>query len=258
MLFAGGALTGAYGQGDLASVEDIDIFWGIEQSHSIYQAGYEAFDDGTVDTGNPSGSNHLRTGLIIGQIAATKLLTHWDPTATDGSEIPRYVLLGPVNIAPYGVAAAGQRAMRLLAGGRLLADQLVMPGSAARGISGHAYEHVLVSAFKDRFIMNRTQSYARPGGIRNLIANTTLTAEDNGLHIENNGATGAVTVTLPTAARGMEFSFFKSVNQTFTVAGVITDTTGTAQTSQAITQATGKRYVARNVAGTVRWCETAL
>lgn len=258
MLFSAGAMTGAYGQGELAEVEDQDIFWGIEQAHSIYNAGYETFDDETVDSGNPSGSNHIRSGLILGQVKATNLWKHWDPTAADGSEVPVGVLLGPVNIAPYGVALDGQRAMRIMRGGRLLCDKLIIPGQASRGISGNAWEHVLVNALEKRFILNRTMNYDGPAGIRNIAANTTLTAADSGIYIENTGATGTVTITLPTAVRGLEYSVFKSVNQTLNVAGVITDTSGTAQTSVAITLGTGSKFVARNVGGTIRFCQTSL
>lgn len=259
MLFNGAATTGAYGQSDLGSVEDQDLFWGIEPAHSIYHIGYETLASTTVDSGNPDGTNHLRSGLVLGQITASKLLTHWDPTATDGSEVPRYILMTPTNIAPYGTAASGQHPMRILSGGRLFSDKIIVPGSASRGITqSSAWQWVLANALSQRFILDRTLKFDRPGGIQNVTANRTLTAAETGGHFENTGATGGVTVTLPTAVRGLEFSFFRSTAQTFTISGVITDTSGTSQTSIALSSTIGYRFVARNVAGTIRWVATAL
>lgn len=258
MLTSAGAMTGAYGLADLATVEDIDILFGINEDHVIFQRGFEALDDETRDSGNPSGGTHLRSGLILGVVKATNLYKHWDPTATDGTEIPQFILLGPVNIAPYGVAADGQRAMRILAAGHLLIDQVIIPGQAARGVSGNAYEYMLIEALRERFTIGATRPYRLRKGVRNVIADVTLTIADNNLHFENTGATGSVTVTMPTAVRNASISFFKSTNQTFTVAGVLTDSAGSAQTSIAITLGTGFRFVGRNVGGTVRWVATSL
>lgn len=243
------------GPTEVAVVEDIDALWGLEPNHWVWSAGYAVFDSGARDAQNPSGvTTNLRYGLMLGQIASSGLLTHWNPAATNGAENFFGILMHPMSVAPYGTAIAGNVGVRILRAGRLLLDRVLIPGEATRGLEGKALEYVAVRQLQDNFLLNRTLQYLHKD--RNVVADVTITRDAHNTRYTNLGATGAVTVTLPTAVEGLVFEFVKLTNQTFTVAGTLTDAAGTSQTSIAVTTGLGLRFVVRSVAGTLRYVAT--
>lgn len=217
--------TGAYmvpGQ-TAESLTFENTFWVDRYERQIWES--VLLSGAARDSGNTT-TTVLRTGLLLGKIAATNKLVEWTPTAIDGSQFI------------FGVLAMGINAQRLgtnqdrwlgqvMVGGAVKASKLLIPGQASVGISGNALEHLIRAQMQSRFLFDDKWE-PNSIGWRNVQAHTadyTVTEAENNTLFTNRGATGTVIFTLPTAAeKGLHYGFYSAAAQ------IITVTAGTADT----------------------------
>lgn len=160
----------------------------------------------TVDSANTP-TTQLRPGLVLGQITATGYYTQYDPTATDGSQIPIGILVENVNMLdPTGTATVKY--------GKALVSGFVKTAS----LQANFDEFARVSLAR-RLVYD---DFRQPGGPLKPVAKTadyTVVAADNYTHFFTLGASGAVVFTLPaiTGSRGYRFRFSNVVDQNMTV-----------------------------------------
>ena len=108
--------------------DEKQIWWGNDVLQVEDQLA--AIDSTAQDTGNTPVTT-LRAGLIMGQIASTKLWKQYDPAATDGTEVARGALKTSLSML-NNLAVAEQKQSFILIIGLLKADQLIGLDSAAR------------------------------------------------------------------------------------------------------------------------------
>lgn len=189
------------------------IVWGGNQSRVLYDMdcvlGSAAVDAGSTPT------TVLRPGLILGRKTSDKLLYQYDPTATDGTEVPVGVLLNGLSMLDYTGAAEKKDAgaMGVVVAAAVKAANLTIKGTA---LVGHTYEYVarmLMKAFTfddDRPGLFQDSSFSRQYA---KTANYTVVAADTGKNFNNAGAAGEVDFTLPAIQPGLAFYFRGVVDQ---------------------------------------------
>lgn len=169
----------------------------------------------------------LRSGLLLGKITATGKLKEWNPTGTDGSEKIFGILKISQNMQVVGVNQDRYLGLIML-GGTLKPSNILIPGEATVGISGHAVEHLIRAQLFPRFIFADNFGGNVFGGYSNIAAKTadyTVLEADNNTLFTNRGALAAVNFTLPvTAKKGLRYSFYAVADFTLKV------TSGTADT----------------------------
>lgn len=180
----------------------------------------------TVDSQNTV-TTTLRAGLLLGKITATGLFKEWNPTGTDGSEVIAAVLAEPISVA-QGSSTADRYTGNALFCGNLYSDRIVVPGTAAEGISGHAREYQILAQLWPRFWLDKhiQQSPLTLGSPRfryltaaEITADAvTVTEADNGKTFLMTGADATTTFTLPAAEVGLTFRFMANIAQTITIA----------------------------------------
>lgn len=172
----------------------------------------------------------LRTGLLLGRVTSSGLLKEWDfatasgssPAATpDGSEVIVGVLGGMLH-AQQNAANADRYVGFIQVAGNLYSDRIVIPGTAAEGIVGHALEFLILQQLRPRFLFDRhIASHGGAGqyGARfryltaaEIVADAvTVTTADHGRTFLLTGADATTTATLPAAQAGLMFTFFANV-----------------------------------------------
>ena len=186
------------------------------------------------DSGKGTYTQVLRSGLILGQITATKKLIEWTPTATDGSQNVFGILDLPLNMQRLGNNQdrfMGQTLIR----GYVDPTRLLIPGQSSLGIAGIATEFQLRAQLHQAGFLLSDNFYGNPSPWRDVVAKTadyTVLEADNNTLFTNRGAGGAVVFTLPaTAKKGLRYGFFVAADQSVTV------TAGTAGTAVAFNDA---------------------
>lgn len=189
-----------------ASIETIEneFTWAQQQLQTWVSV---PLDSATIDSAN-SPTTQLRPGLVLGQITSSGYYTDYDPTATDGSQIPAGILVESVNM--YDVNAGAVRVKQ----GKMLVAGFVKTGSLQAN-----FDEFARAFMARRFIYDDLR---QPGGALKPVAKTadyTVVAADNYTHFFTLGASGAVNFTLPaiTGCRGYRFRFSNSVDQNMTV-----------------------------------------
>jgi hypothetical protein len=230
--------TGAWGvPGIAAALETVEkqIWWNRWED----QVWVPAVIDGTArDAGNTSYTDVLRPGLLLGQIRTTGKLKEWDPTDTDGTHRLYGVLGHSVKIQRLG-ANQDRFIGWVMVAGRLKADNVIVPGQTAWGLSGQTLEFLAKAQLAGRFLLIDEASNVlqnRFGGWADIQAKTadyTVLEADNNTIFTTRGAAGAVNFTLPaTAKKGLHYGFYSAANQDMTV------TAGTADTMTVINDLT--------------------
>lgn len=178
----------------------------------------------TRDNGNVT-TTVLRPGLVLGGPITSSTfpqVKHWDPAATDGSErFYGFLVADSVNVAKAGVAGRRLSGLMVVTGG-IQAGKVIMPGTAAPGMSGHAWEHLLRAQAARQFVFDDNPRGNHPGvilGVSAKTANYIVLEVDNGTLFTTTGAGGAVTFTLPAVPKlGLVYHFQNTVDQNMTVA----------------------------------------
>jgi len=193
------------GMGDPSESSENEFYWGLDRLQlfpiSIVSTALDSTNTPTTT---------LRRGLIMGQITATKKWKEYDPTATDGSQVPVGPLYQGRNLYNYAAAATADHWGQVLLSGNLKVANLYGFDENARRFLQNRFN------FDDlRQVVPRVQLKA---------ADYTVLATDNGSTFSTRGASGAVNFTLPTLDRGLEFTFVNEVNQDMTITAGTADT----------------------------------
>lgn len=192
------------GMGSATLSSERTITWGTINQQEFVTV---VLDSATVDSTNTP-TTKLRAGLVLGKITASGKYTQYDPTATNGSEVPLLILANDVNMLNLTTGSAEDKQGFCLVKGFVKGDQLLGLDLAARRAMSKQF------LFDDDFIGN---TFMRKTVAKT--ANYTVLAADNNTLFTNAGASGAVTFTLPTVGRGYHFWFYVEADQSVTVAG---------------------------------------
>lgn len=195
-----------------------DVEWGNTARRQFRPA---VISGATRDAGNTP-TTLLRPGLILAATTALPdTLIPWAPTATDGSQHIKAVLIDGQDTQFAGSNA--DRYIGALYAGNVKASKLIVPGQSSAGLSGQTYEYVAYNLMRENFRFD-TPSPVPPGRwrrVRTVTADYTVTAADSGTMFVSRG-TGAVVFTLPTLLEALEFGFFNAVDYDMTVASATT------------------------------------
>lgn len=161
-----------------------------------------------VDAGSTPTSN-LRTGLVMGQIAASKKFAQYDPDATNGTQEPVGILWEERSMLnPDTGSAQDQTAQLIVGGGPVVASNVIGIDPYVRQILG---QHIL---FDDMIP-------GEPVGWRGPVAKATdytLVEADSGTIFTTLGAAGTVNFTLPTTIKkGFRAKFFSEAAGAMTI-----------------------------------------
>lgn len=210
----------------IQTAEESDLYWSGFQKVNFNG---RAIDGAARDAGNTATTTLLRAGLLMGQVTATKKLKEWDPVGTDGTETIWGVLMTDVNTQRLN-SNADRFFGFIMVGGPIKIERLIVPGTAAVGISGNVLEHLILNQLAGRFVFSEhgPESYTTFDGYKNVIAKVasyTVLEADNGTLFTNKGDADAIIFTLPaTAKKGLHYGFYAAADFSLTVAGGTADT----------------------------------
>lgn len=166
-------------------------------------------DAATIDAGNTP-TTILRPGLLLGKIAATGKLTHYDGDATDGSDVAVAILKQPYSMVDLG-GTTRELFVDVLIGGPVKAGMLYgLDIQSRKQLAGAFY-------FDDEAANCRFGNYLKQAA---KTADYTVVAADDRTLFTTKGASGAVVFTLPAptlALKGMLVGFFNEADQNMTV-----------------------------------------
>lgn len=186
---------------------------------SLWMYGDKRISGAARDAGG-SPTTTLRAGLLMGVVTATKLWKEWNPSATDGSQWLRGILMGAVNTQRN--ASNQNRLVGAIAQfGDFKGSQLLIPGESTRGIVGKDLEFMVRNAFVGRFRLDDFN--ADEVRQMTLTADTTLDYTYHGAIIDNIGAAGTIILTLPTPRRGFRLTLIQQAGQIITLASPATN-----------------------------------
>lgn len=185
-------------------------------------------DNSAVDAGNTGYTGHLRPGLLMGRIASGSDVgkwKHWDPTATDGSQIIGGILAHPLQMNYQGTAYDRLVGGWICVAGGLRAKGVTVASLTSEGISGVAQEWNIRRQLNKNFQFDDMPMGLAFGVQQARTANYTVLESDCGMLFTNAGAAGAVTFTLPTTAKiGLEYEFYAAAAQNIIVTAGTADT----------------------------------
>lgn len=193
------------GQADADSTAEIDLVWRSDTKLNIWDGGYLLST--ATDAGNTP-TTHLRAGLLLGQVAATGKWKQWTPSASDGTERICGVLGRSKNLAEGVDKFVGS----ILQGGFLKNDNIIIPGNASAGLVGDNLESVVRNLLAERFILDDRRNALVPRRLT-LTADKTIDSSFHNTVITNEGASAAVTVTLPAPTKDFYLELHQVTNQ---------------------------------------------
>lgn len=219
----------SYGVPGITAIQEAnesDLYWSGDFNNVLLNG--QVIVGTARDVGNTGKTTLLRAGLLMGRITATKKLKEWNPTATDGSETIWGVLLTAVNTQRLN-ANTDRFYGFVMVGGPVKTERLIVPGTAAIGISGNALEHLILNQMQSRFAFSDMKdSFGEFGSFKNVIAKVadyTVLEADNGTLFTNSGDADAINFTLPTTAeKGLHYGFFAVANFALKITGGTADT----------------------------------
>ena len=162
------------------------------------------------DAGNTP-TTVLRGGLLMGVITATSMWKEWSPTATDGSQWIRGVLMKAVDTQRNG-ANQNRLVGSIAQFGDFKCAQLLIPGETTYGIVGKDNEFLVRDGVIGQFRLDDFQANQIRTAI--ITADTTLDYTYHGATISNLGAVGSVALTLPTPRPGFRLNLRVDAGQT--------------------------------------------
>ena len=201
----GWGINGEPGSTALMQSAESNIFWGTQP---VVTAQYTFADivSTAVDSTN-SPTTILRPGLVMGIVDATGLWTAYSPTATDGSQQAKGILLFECNMNDPVTLATANRLVSMVISGPVKA-------SALFGLDLIARKQLRAAGFI--FDDDRTSGYGVPFiRVVNKAASYTVLASDHGTLFT---ASAAATFTLPALAAGLHFMFYNLADATMVIA----------------------------------------
>jgi len=182
-------------------------------------------DGSSRDAGNTNFTDVLRPGLLLGKVtsgADAGKFKQWNPDATDGTQNIAGVLMGAQKMQLLG-SDQDRTTGFVLFGGNVKASGLFVGSVTNPGIVGSTLEWVIRRQMAGRFMFDdMPQGYAPGRSTVTVTADTVVTEASAGTMFVAGGA-GAVTFTLPSPKRGLEFQFYNSVDQNMTITCSTTD-----------------------------------
>jgi len=186
------------------------VSWG----NPILAVPFPVLISGAARDSGASPTTRLRTGLVMGQIAASGKWAQYSATATDGTQVAKGVLL--FDLTMVDIAATNQdRQGVVMVAGPVIANNLIGLDALARAQlkqQGILFDDAIMGSGLYRW---------GDGTLREVAKTTsyTVVASDAGTLFTNTGASGAVTFTLPAIAAGLgPFEFLTVADQNVTVA----------------------------------------
>lgn len=183
-----------------ATVESTErqVYW--EHQGNIWVGGQLVST--TTDSG-ASPTTSIRAGLIVA-LKSDGLLYAYDPTATDGKEVPYGVLTESGSMLDPQSSVVANKAVRVLVAGFLRAANLTNVDAQARAIMTQSGRFIF-----DDDIVGKGSLFGPFARVQSKAADYTVTAADTGsLFI----TTAAANYTLPTKAAGLAFEFLQTAD----------------------------------------------
>ena len=169
------------------------------------------------DVGNTINPQILRQGLLLGKVEATQELKEWSPNASDGSEYIWGILNQTISLRSIAGQSGGTNNTEsrltgyIVFAGGLLANRIIIPGSAETGIVGNPNEYLVRALLRENFFLNDSYQYARPNTFIQVLTAAdgpvyTVTEVESGKEFHS---TVPIVATLPaTPYRGLEYKFY--------------------------------------------------
>lgn len=203
-----GFSPGTPGFSAVRSSSESNTLW---QSFFLGDVAYDplpVINSAAVDSGNTP-TSLLRPGLVMAKLDADGTWVDYDPTATDGSQEARGILVQEVNLLDFtSGSAAARMANALVILGKAKASALLNLDQQAKtqlAMRGFTFDDDVWTRGPVRRTMPKTADY-------------TVTAADHATKFTTAGASGAVIFTLPAIACGLMYEFKNLVDQNMTVA----------------------------------------
>lgn len=163
------------------------------------------------DAGNTP-TTDLRHGLLLGQLTADGLYEHYQPNVATGAQLCQGYLWEPRRMIDGDGTAVAQVAQMVISGYVDASVLLLLDHQARAQLHGRFI-------FDDDLVGNGC-------GWKQVLAKTdnyTVLAADNNTIFTNQGASAAVTFTLPTLAKGLRYRFFAEAAQNVHVVSATSD-----------------------------------
>ena len=170
-------------------------------------------DGASTDAGNTGATTTLRGGLLLGKVTSSGKLKPFGPTNSDGTQFVYGIC--PFDIKMVDPDGNGQdRIVGTLIAGYVKNAAVVTTTGA---LTAQARQQM-----RGRFWFD--DDYGTPPGLyfpvrgqNSQTASYTVLTSDNGSMLDNTGATGAITFTLPAIASGLVYTFVVVADQNVTI-----------------------------------------
>jgi hypothetical protein len=193
------------------TILDSSLAWGGTFGRPEWQWNYgnKRISGAARDAGNTP-TTTLRAGLLMGCVTSGNLWKEWNPSGTDGSQWLRGILLSAVD-TQRGGSNQNRFIGNIAQFGAFKGSKILIPGEADYGLVGKDLEFMVRNAFTGQF---RLDDFNQEGFRQITIAtSTTLDYTYHNAVIDNIGAAGAVTLTLPTPRRGFRLRIIQQGGQ---------------------------------------------
>jgi hypothetical protein len=194
-----------------------EIFWGGDAGRIKILRGQGQFSNTLRDAGGDP-TTQIRPGLLLGALTADSKLVHWNPAATDGSEILRGVNEHELSMVEGFGSTAAERFGPYVLNAPLKASQLLVLGVA---LTSSTFQYLARRRLALAGCILDDDPFGYLAGInpRTIPKTATgaITAAENGGTFIVKGA-AAVTLTLPTLVPGLSFKFLNIAAQNLIIA----------------------------------------
>lgn len=214
---------GKPGHGALVETGEREILWGGDDRRLPLLMKNYVVSSAARDAGNTP-TTVLRRGLLMGKLDSGGELEEWDADASDGTQNIAAVLNNEITVLDSGATAVDRVPMPPLIMAPVIADRLLIQGSA---FVGHIDEylarrqmHAMGFHFDDDphgYYSGLVKRFATVTGTTD-----TLTPQENGMTLFYNNA-GSVTVTLPTIQPGLVYDLVRAGDEEFIVVSPTAD-----------------------------------
>ena len=194
-----------------------EIFWGGDASRQKILRGQGTFSNTLRDAGADP-TTQIRPGLLLGALTSDSKLVHWDPAATDGSDILRGVNEHELSMVEGFGSTAAERFGPYVLQAPLKASALLVLGVA---LTSSTFQYLARRKLAQAGCVLDDDPMGYLAGVnqRTILktATGTITASENGAKFVVVGS-AAVTLTLPAIVPGLSYKFYNAADQNLIVA----------------------------------------
>jgi hypothetical protein len=158
---------GIPGIGARVQTEEIEFIWGGDAAKGLVLRKSAVISSTCRDSG-ASTTTDLRAGLLLGVISSTGEYAHYDPDATDGTQIAEAILSEPVRILDFEATAVDRLHDVVVAG--------PVKGGQIQGIDDQARRQMSNRFIFDDDLLGRSRFCGAAMGSLEITGDTTLTA----------------------------------------------------------------------------------